>query len=151
MTVQDAGPTPDRWQRRDGERGSVSIETAIVFAVVMVTFFSLMIAAGRILSSETRVRSAAHAAARAASLEATFGDAAAAAVDIGEANLDDAGVVCAEAAPSIQVTSDASRFIPGGLVQVEIACTPNVLPFGLTPTEYRYQATEVIDEFRSEP
>jgi len=134
-----------------GQDGSVSIEAAIIFAVVMVTFFSLMIAAGRILSSETQVRSAAHAAARAASLEATYGDAAAAAVTTGEANLGDAGVVCTEDVPSIEVTSDASRFVPGGWIQVRVACTPDVLPFGLTPSEYWYEATEVIDEFRSEP
>ncbi len=150
MTSQLLGPTPNGRRRHDGQRGSVSIEAAIVFAVVMVTFFSLMIAAGRILSSETQVRSAAHAAARAASLEADYGDAVSAATIIGENNLEDAGLVCA-GAPSIEVTSDAGRFVPGGLVQVAISCTPDVLPFGLTPTEYSYEATEVIDEFRSEP
>lgn len=143
---------PDRRQRRLGhaEVGSVSIEAAIVFAVVMVTFFSLMIAAGRILSSENQVRSAAHAAARAASLEPNYDDAVGAATDIGGNNLTEAGLVCV-GAPSIEVTSDAGHFIPGGWVQVEISCTPNVLPFGLTPRPYAYQATEVIDEFRSEP
>lgn len=145
-TQQETGLRP---KARSGERGSISIEAAIVFAVVMVTFFSLMVAAGRILGSETKVRSAAHAAARAASLEGTYADAVAAAEATALANMADADLVCGD--QSIQVTSGAGDFVPGGWVQVEVRCTPQVLPFGLTPAEYAYPATEVIDEFRSEP
>lgn len=138
-----------RPREQSGERGSISIEAAIVFAVVMVTFFSLMVAAGRIVGSETKVRSAAHAAARAASLEGTYADAVAAAEATALANMADADLVCGD--QSVQVTSAPGDFVPGGWVQVEVRCTPQVLPFGITPTQYAYPATEVIDEFRSEP
>ncbi len=127
----------------------MSIEAAIVFGVVMVTFFSLMIGAGRVLSSENKVRSAAHAAARAASLEADYGDAEAAATATAAANLADAGVLCQDQA--VRVTSGPERFVPGGWVQVEVSCTARVLPFGIDEGPYVYQATEAIDEYRSEP
>lgn len=131
------------------ERGSVSIEAAIVFGAVIVGFFSLMIGAGRVLSQENKVRSAAHAAARAASLEGTYGDAATAATATATANLADADAICED--QTIRLTSNPDRFAPGGLVQVEVSCRATVLPFGIDGEPYVYLATEVIDEFRSEP
>lgn len=135
---------------RLAERGSISIEFAIVMTAVIVTFFTLMIGAGRIMRQENDVRTAAHAAARAASLR---GDYASASVDITSIinqNLADSGVTCETQSGSI--VSPAADFIPNGFVTVEVSCTArSVGPFGLPANTYSYQATEVIDNFRSTP
>lgn len=138
------------WSRSGGERGSASIEATIVFGAVMVGFFSLMIVGGRIINQENKVRSAAHAAARAASLQATYGEGVSEATAVAGVNLADAGVVCLDQA--IDVTSGAADFVPGGFVTVRVECTARVLGvLDLDDNEYAYEATEVIDEYRGEP
>ena len=137
----------NRWR---SDRGTVSIEAAIVFGAILVGFFSLMVAGGRIVNQENKVRSAAHAAARAASLRGTFSDAVAEAEAVASDNLDEAGLVCTEQA--ITVTSGAGDFVPGGFVTVEVSCTAQVAGvLDLSDNVYTYPATEVIDEYRGEP
>ena len=51
------------------ERGSVSTEFAIVMSAILLGFFALAIYGGRVVQAENDVRSAAHEAARAASLQ----------------------------------------------------------------------------------
>ncbi|MEM9565355.1 MAG: TadE/TadG family type IV pilus assembly protein [Actinomycetota bacterium] len=138
-----------RWQLRD-ERGSISIEAAIVFAIVIVTFFGLMIVAGRIINQENKVRSAAHAAARAASLRSTFADASADVDDVANANLADADLGCTDR--QVAIVSGPGDFVPGGFVTVEVRCTARVLGvLGMSDNEYAYEATEVIDVYRGDP
>ena len=91
------------------------------------------------------------AAARAASLEPTIGDAAAAAETVGLENLADAGVNCQS--PTVVITSAAGDFVPGGWVSVTVQCTAASLSTlaGLPNNDYFYEATEAIDEFRADP
>lgn len=132
------------------DAGSISIEFAIVMSIVIVTFFTLMISAGRVVSQENDVRSAAHAAARQASLHNSHGEASAAIGPIVERNLSDSGVNCES--QSAAVTSGASDFVPNGFVTVEVTCTARpVGSRGIPANTYSYSATEVIDNFRSAP
>lgn len=136
-----------RWR---SERGTVSIEAAIVFGAVIVGFFGLLLVGGRIVNQENKVRSAAHAAARAASLRATYADAAADVQVVATANLADADAVCDD--PRVSITSGPGDFAPGGFVTVEVRCTADTLGvLGLADNEYAYRATEVIDVFRGDP
>ncbi len=136
--------------RFQSEDGSISIEFAIVMSITIVTFFTLMISAGRVVSQENDVRSAAHSAARQASLHNTYGDASSAIGDIVDRNLSDSGVNCE--AQSAAITSAASDFVPNGFVTVEVTCTArSVGGRGIPANTYSYSATEVIDNFRSTP
>lgn len=143
--------TTPRWpvsRSPAAERGSVSIEAAIVLGTVIVTFFSLMISAGRVMSQQAQVRTAAHAAAREASLHDSYGDALAAARGTATANLADAGVVCQNQVVSV----DGADFVPGGYITIRVGCTASLIPvFGSSTNTYSYAATEVIDEYRGEP
>ncbi len=132
------------------DTGSISIEFAIVMSIVIVSFFTLMIGAGRVVSQENDVRSAAHAAARQASLHNTYGDASAAIGAIVDRNLADSGVNCE--AQSAAITSAPSDFVPNGFVTVEVICTArSVGGRGIPDNTFSYSATEVIDNFRSTP
>jgi len=132
------------------ETGSVSIEFAIVMSALLVGYLSLTIVAGRILRAENDVRSAAHAAARAASLRNSYDDAVLDVETVVAANLAGSGVSCQD--PEVAVTSDRADFMPGGWVTVRVACTARSLgPANLPDTPYAYEATETIDLYRGEP
>ncbi len=145
------------WPRRlssrgsDSSRGSASVEFAIIMSALIFGFFGLMIVAGRIMNQQNEVRSAAEAAARAASLEPTLGDATAAAQTVGLENLADAGVNCKS--PTVLITSAATDFVPGGRVTVTVQCTAASLGTlsGLPDNDFFHEATEAIDEFRADP
>ncbi len=132
------------------ERGSVSVEFAIVMAAILLGFVALAIYGGRVVQAENDVRSAAHEAARAASLEGSPEAADAAARSVAVANLTRSGVACG---PSPQVVVDLSQFGPGGQVSVTITCTASlgdVGSLGVGDTRaFTASATEVIDRFRS--
>ncbi len=135
------------------EHGSVSIEFAIVMGAVLVSFVTLMVTAGRILQQENDVRSAAHSAARAASLRDTFGDATNDARRVAGENLADSGVSCVGGGVTT-IISSSSDFTPGdGFVTVRVECTARLVgAIGLGPTNvFAYDATEVIDSYRGEP
>jgi uncharacterized membrane protein len=133
---------------RGGQRGSVSIEAAIVLGTVIVTFFSLMIVAGRIMDQQNKVRAAAHAAARAATLHDDYGEAVADAETVALANLADSGIVCVDQ----DVRVAGADFAPDGFITIEVSCTAGLLPLlGMDERRYAYQATEVIDRYRGAP
>lgn len=131
------------------ERGSVSTEFAIVMSAILLGFFALAIYGGRVVQAENDVRSAAHEAARAASLQGSPEAADAAARSIATTNLARSGVVC-ETGP--QVTVDLSRFTSGGDVTVTIACDTSfadVGSIGVAGSQtFVASATEVIDNYR---
>lgn len=142
------GPISSAGRADDG--GSASIEFAIIMSALIFGFFGLMIVAGRIMQQENEVRSAAEAAARAASLEPTLADATAAAQTVGLENLADAGVNCQS--PTVAIVSAGADFAPGGLVTVRIECTASSLgTLSLPDNVYFHEATEAIDVFRSDP
>ena len=135
--------------RIDSERGAVSTEFAIVMAVVLASFFALAIYGGRVVQAENDVRSAAHAAARAATLERTPGEAAAAAQTVAAMNLASSGVACAG---GTNVDVDLSRFGPGGEVTVTVTCNASFADVASlrvgTSRAFTASATEIVDLYR---
>lgn len=136
--------------RLRSERGSVSTEFAVVMAAILLGFFALAIYGGRVVQAENDVRSAAHEAARAASLEGSPEAADAAARTVAAVNLTRSGVACG---PSPEVAVDVSQFGPGGQVSVTITCNASfgdVGSLGVADSRaFTASATEVIDRYRS--
>ena len=135
--------------RADCDRGSVSTEFAVVMSAILLGFFALAIYGGRVVQAENDVRSAAHEAARAASMQSSPEAADAAARSLATTNLARSGVVCG-AGP--QVTVDLSRFTAGGDVTVTIACDTSFADVGsigvARSQTFVASATEVIDNYR---
>ncbi len=133
------------------ERGAVATEFAIVMAVVLLSFFALAVYGGRVVQAENDVQSAAHEAARAASLAGTPAQASAAAHEVAATNLASSGVACG-AGPSVAV--ELSQFGPGGQVTVSISCSADfgdVGSLGVASSQtFSASATEVIDTYRGE-
>lgn len=131
------------------ERGSVSVEFAIVMVVVLLGFVMLAVYGGRVVQAENEVQGAAHDAARAASLQGSPEAADAAARSVATANLTAAGIACADGAT---ISVDVSRFGPGGEVTVTVTCRAafdDAASLGVAPSEaYTASATEVIDTYR---
>lgn len=136
--------------RRRDDRGAVTSEMAIVMVVFFMGFLMLVVYAGRVGQAENDVRSAAHEAARAATLEATPADAEARARAVATTNLSASGVACAGGS---NIVVDTSNFVPGGWVTVTVSCnadfsdvTSLAVPGSRTFTA---SAAEVIDVYRS--
>lgn len=133
-----------------GERGSVSIEFAILMGALMVGFFSLMIVAGRVVRQENDVRSAANAAARAASLRDDINEARVDAAQVAAENLADSGVSCER--QSVSIVSPDSDFRPAGFVTVRVECTArSISGLGLSDNLFWHEATEIIEQYRGDP
>ena len=132
------------------ERGAVATEFAVLMAVILLSFFALAIYGGRVVQAENDVQSAAHEAARAASLEGTPGAAVTAARQVADANLARSGVACGGGA---SVSVDTSQFGPGGQVTVTVTCSASfsdVGSLGVADVKaFTASATEVIDTYRS--
>lgn len=132
------------------DRGAVATEFAVVMGVVLVSFFALAVFGGRVVQAENDVRSAAHAGARAASLEQTAAAADLAARASVDANLTASGVVCAN---GLTITVDTALFAPGGQVTVAVACDATFADVGSLGVPgsrtFAASATEVIDRYRS--
>jgi Flp pilus assembly protein TadG len=116
------------WLRQD--RGSASLETAVL-APALIAILGLMVAFGRITDAEGAVDAAAHAAARAASLERDAGTAQSAAQDAVTRSLDGDGVTC----QTSNVTLDTSGYATGvgeaATVTATISCTANLSDIGV--------------------
>jgi Flp pilus assembly protein TadG len=126
---------------RDPERGSMAVET-VMLAPVFLLFLMFLAGAGVLVETQGRVNGAARDAARAASVQRTFGDAEAAAEAIAES---------AFTGPcgSPSVSLDESAWEQGGQVQAEVACELDLgfLGFGATK---RMTGTAVVplEQFR---
>lgn len=133
----------------DTERGSVSVEAAVI-APAFVFLLLLVVFAGKIAEAEGNVERAAAAAARAASLRQHPGDATTDALATVEANLAQAGVPCVD----LDAVVDTSNFAPGGTVTVTIHCESSmadVTLLGVPGTRtFTARAVEVIDTYRSD-
>ena len=141
-------PTAQRRRRPDRDRGSVTVEVLLVgfpIALIMLAFATVVIRLG---SGHIDVGNAAAAAARAASLQRSPGQATAAATQTATDDLTLADSACRQ----VVVTVDTSNFRPGGTVRVTVACTVNLadLPMGgLTPTrQVSATSTSPIDVYR---
>lgn len=138
---------PGRCRCRGGG-GAVTSEMAVVMVAFLAGFLMLVVYAGRVGQAGNDVRSAAHEAARAASLQASPARAEDAAQHTAAANLATSGVACAD---GLSVTADTSNLVPGGTVTVTVACTASLadvaslnVPGSRT---YTASATEIIDSF----
>ena len=111
-------------------------------------FVALTVYGGRWVRAGNDVRSAAHAGARAATLESDPASARQAAVDMVATNLDASGVACT-GGPAVDV--DLSNFGPNGQVSVTVTCTADladVAVLGVPGTAtFSGSATEVIDRY----
>jgi len=132
------------------ERGAISTEFAVVMTAFLTAFMLLVVFAGRVATAENQVRSAAHEAARSASLTGTPEAATAAAQQTAAANLLSAGLTCAA---GLDVAVDTAQFAPGGWVVVTVSCTTpfsDVAALAVPGTHtFSGTATEVIDTYRS--
>lgn len=135
-------------RRRCGGGGAVTSEMAVVMVAFLAGFLMLVVYAGRVGQAGNDVRSAAHEAARAASLQASPARAEDAAQHTAAANLSTSGVACAD---GLSVAADTSNLVPGGTVTVTVSCTASLadvaslnVPGSRT---YSASATEVVDLF----
>jgi Flp pilus assembly protein TadG len=140
------------WQRRGDQRGSAAIEAAILGPPLLV-LIGLAIVGGRIQVAGGAIETAAHDAARAASISRTAGQARAAAIAAANGTLSQQGLHCA----SLDVVVDTSGFsVPVGqpaTVSASITCVVNFrdlvadrLPGSKTLTA---QFVSVLDTFRT--
>ncbi len=117
-----------RWlaRRPAGDRGSSIIELAIVTPVVIVLLFT-MVALGRYSENNILIEQASAAAARAASLTSSPGQAQRAALSAAQNTLSGAGLACAQMTTSV----DTSTFRPGGQVSVTVTCAADLSTLAL--------------------
>lgn len=137
------------WRMRN-DRGSVSTEMAAVMVAFLGGFLLLVVFAGRVAQAENDVRSAAHVAARAASLTGNPERAETEARRAAEANLATSGMSCRD---GLDITVDLDQFRPGGWVGVTIDCHASFSDVAslAVPGERSFSATsvEVIDSYRA--
>ncbi|WP_406384043.1 pilus assembly protein [Streptomyces sp. NBC_00117] len=132
--------------------GSYALETAVL-APVLIVILGLMIAFGRVTDAEGAVDSAAHAAARAASLERDAASARSRAQDAVIRSLDGEGITCRTSNVSINTGGYAAGVGEAATVTATISCTANLsdiavpgLPGSKTLTA---SWTSPIDTYRS--
>ncbi|MEN8651714.1 TadE/TadG family type IV pilus assembly protein [Streptomyces sp. 21So2-11] len=114
--------------RRD--RGSYAVETAVL-APVMIALLLLMIAFGRVTDAQGAVDSAAHAAARAASLERDAGGAQAQAQTAAARSLQGEGVTCQTSSVVVDTAGYALDVGVEATVTATISCTADLSDIGL--------------------
>lgn len=128
--------------RRRADAGSAAVEL-VLMAPILIALTLLIVAAGQIVQGRIDTDGAAHAAARAASLEHTVAAAQAAAEAAATASMGDR---CGSA--SVSLTGDLE---PGGTVTATLSCTINVD----SPVWSTYQVTSTasspVDAWRGEP
>lgn len=141
-----------RWARRlCSDEGSVAIEAAIVLPT-LIMFLCLAIAGGRIVTSGSKIDSAAEDAAREASIHRTAATAQSAARSAAAQSLSDQGITCASTSVTINTGGLSVPVGQVGTVSVTVTCTVNLsdlllpgVPGAKTLTS---TATSVVDQFR---
>jgi Flp pilus assembly protein TadG len=126
------------------------VELALL-APALLAFAMLMVLAGRVVDARATVGEAAHAAARAASLERTPGEASSTATAIAAATLREQGMACADHTTAV----DHGGLAAGGAVSVTVRCTVDFSDlFGVAfPGSRTVEggATVAVDTFRGNP
>lgn len=133
------------------DRGALSTELAVVMVAFIAGFVLLVVFAGRVASAENDVRSAAHDAARAASLTGSPARSEAEARRVAAANLETSGVACRN---GLDITVDVTEFRPGGRVAVTVTCRASLADVATlaVPGDRTFASTavEVIDTYRAD-
>ncbi|NUU15820.1 pilus assembly protein TadE [Cellulomonas humilata] len=137
------------WLRAD-ERGSITVELAILTPVLILLLGALVLA-GRIQTSASSVEQAARSAARDASLARTPDAARAAAVAAAAREL--ATTACAATTVDVDTSGFSTRIGQDGIVTATVSCTVSIadlavpgLPGARTITA---QATSPLDRYRT--
>ncbi len=119
---------------------------------VIIVALLLVVAAGRVEQARLQVTGAARDGARAASLARSVPVAQAQAETAANVALSRESITC-ESGPEVLV--DATRFIPGGLVEVTVSCRARLGDIGLPglPATKTLTATAAspIEQYRSQP
>lgn len=135
--------------RRRNERGASGLELAII-APVAIALVLMVIGFGRMALAKQEVTSAAHEAARSASLERGAGAASGTGEQAARRTLADRGLSCAR----LSVNVDTSRYEAGGSVTASVTCVARLsdLGMGFMPGSktYRSTATVPIEQFRAQ-
>ncbi len=138
------------------EKGSLAIELAVIAPILIVGFLLLIVYSGRITQVENDLKSAAHSAARAASITNDAAGAYNAASASAESNLTFSDLNCENSASSqLQVSWNENFDEALGLraVTVKLVCTVSLSDFVFlgVPGSRTFEATasEVIDRFRA--
>lgn len=144
-------PTALRAGLRD-DRGSESIQAAIVTPLLIV-FLCMAIAAGRIVTSGSKIDAAAEDAARAASIARTYGAARSAAETAAAQSLTDQGMKCASTSVSIDAGGLTVPVGQVGYVTVTISCnvplSDLLLPGAPGSHTLKSSFTSIVDAYRS--
>lgn len=118
---------PPRLNLRHGDNGLMALELAILAPVILVMLL-LVVAFGRVTHGRALVDQSAAAAARAASLAASPGQASADGAQTAQDTLARAGLSCSAASVSV----DTGAFRPGGQVTATVRCTADLSELALT-------------------
>ena len=137
---------------RDGERGSIPVETLIVLPV-LIALILLLILAGRFALARTAVESAAADAARSASIARTATDARSSATTTAAGTLSNHGVPCRRSDVTV---STAGFSVPVGTpaqVAATVTCDVDLsglagLPGGLPQVRVEATMTSPLDTYR---
>lgn len=136
--------------RARNERGAMAIELVLLTPALVAAI--MMIAGGaRYVDARGQANSAAHAAARAASLTTNQE----AAVAAGEAAADQSMAQRGHACASLDVDIDAGEFEPGGSVRATVTCTSDLsdlVGFGLPGSKtFTFTAVAPLERHRDFP
>lgn len=134
-----------------GERGSVTLELAVL-APVLLIFLGLIVAGGRVQLAGGSVETAAADAARQASIARTPAAAQAAALASARATLAAEGLSCSPLSVSVDTAGFAAPLGQPAAVRAEVACTVSLADLLVpgVPGSHRMTATatSVIDPYR---
>ncbi|MET7621937.1 TadE/TadG family type IV pilus assembly protein [Streptomyces sp. NPDC005408] len=141
------------WRARLREdRGSEAIQAAIVVPL-LIAFLCMAIAAGRLVISGSKIDAAAEDAARAASIERTYGAAKSAASEAAARSLNDQGITCASTSVSVDAGGLNVPIGQVGYVTVRVTCTLDISDLLLPGTPGSKTLTSsfssVVDAYRS--
>ncbi|MFJ1974092.1 TadE/TadG family type IV pilus assembly protein [Streptomyces sp. NPDC087903] len=141
-----------RWVRRlCSDEGSAAVEAAIILPL-LIMFLCLAIAGGRIVTSGSKIDSAAQDAAREASIHRTAASAQSAAQAAAAESLGDQGIACARTSVRIDTGGLSVQVGQVGTVTVTVTCTvalSDLLLPGVPGTRtLASTATSVVDQYR---
>ncbi|MFF9690476.1 TadE/TadG family type IV pilus assembly protein [Streptomyces sp. NPDC014623] len=135
-----------------GDRGSEAIQAAIV-TPLLIAFVCMGVAAGRLVTSGSKIDAAAEDAARAASIERTYGDATAAASSAAARSLDDQGIKCASKSVSVDASGLNVPIGQVGYTTITVHCTVTfsdlLLPGAPGSKTLSSTFSSVVDAYRS--
>jgi Flp pilus assembly protein TadG len=133
---------------RRRQRGSVALELVLLTPIFLI-LLDFAVLGGRLAQSQSEVDAAAHAAARAASLQRTVSGADAAARTLATDTLPQAGVACRR----LDVAIDTAAFRPGGVVIVTVHCDVALSDLAWLPLPGTHgvygSSTSAVDTYRS--